>query len=477
MEREVGVVAHENGNLNRLESTEMFEVYGVFGMHRLADDSLLIITQELGFYKWYNDSIRKLPDFNSTPLSELAIYGSLLLSDGDLALNSFTNGLVIADVDGNIKRKIDRSFGIRSNLVQYIYQDRDLNLWLALENGISKVNYHSPLSYFNDKTGVEGNVQAIIRFKDNIYIGTSSGLFIKNDGLYGTRRFVNTDVVKDQIWDFEIVENTLFVATANGIYKTNDGKNFIQVNREQTNTIVYRENRKDFIIGGPRGIFVYDNRFNDKWSYTYNFSTFFNGEIDPTNDSIIWLGTTKSGVLRLVEDPEEGFIIDMYGYIDGLLDDLGKPMIYNDSLIFGAKDGLFYFVNEDIMREDLKDQLTAEELADPAFTKGIFEPYVLNDSLFKGQFLLLEKGEDRIWYCNEFKIGYYDHVTKEFKNRPFWGIDYGRINKFYLEEDGVLWIGAAEGLIRYEKNNLKKYESHFYSLIRRVELTKGDTIV
>ena len=143
----------------------MFEVYGVFGMHRLADDSLLIITQELGFYKWYNDSIRKLPDFNSTPLSELAIYGSLLFSDGDLALNSFTNGLVIADVDGNIKRKIDRSFGIRSNLVQYIYQDRDLNLWLALENGISKVNYHSPLSYFNDKTGVEGNVQAIIRFK------------------------------------------------------------------------------------------------------------------------------------------------------------------------------------------------------------------------------------------------------------------------------------------------------------------------
>tara|TARA_B110000037_G_scaffold27254_1_gene32144 strand:- start:40612 stop:40827 length:216 start_codon:yes stop_codon:yes gene_type:complete len=71
-------------------------------------------------------------------LSELGIYGSLLLSDGDLALNSFTNGLVIADVDGNIKRKIDRSFGIRSDLVQYIYQDRDLNLWLAFENGFLK---------------------------------------------------------------------------------------------------------------------------------------------------------------------------------------------------------------------------------------------------------------------------------------------------------------------------------------------------
>lgn len=475
-EREVGIVQYDKGELILLKSTEMFEEYGVFGMHRLADDSLLIVTQELGFYKWHNDSIRKLPDNNSVPLAEQGIFGSLLLSDGDLALNSFTNGLIIADVSGNIKRKIDRSIGIRSDLVQYIYQDRDLNLWLALENGISKVNYHSPLSYFNDKTGVEGNVQTIIRFKGEIYIGTSAGLFIKNDGLYGTRRFVNTNVVRDQVWDFEIVENMLFVATGSGVFKTENGKDFTQVNQEQTNTIVYRENRNDFITAGPRGIFVHDDKFNEKWSYAYNFSTFFSGEVDPQNDSTIWLGTTKSGVFRLVEDSKEGFVVDTYGDIDGLLDDLGKPMIYNDSLIFGAKDGLFCFLNEDVMRADLKDQLTEEELADPAFTKGIFEPFILNDSLFDGQFLLLEKANDRTWYCNEFKIGYYDNALKEFKNRPFWGIDYGRINMFYLEENGVLWIGAAEGLIRYEKNNLKKYESHFYSLIRRAELTKGDTL-
>lgn len=475
-QREVGIVELSNGELIPLKGTEDFQEYGVFGMHQLADDSLLIITQELGFYKWYNDSLRPLPDNNSTALSELGIFGSVLLSDGDLALNSFTNGLVIVDINGNIKRKIDRSIGIRSDMVQYIYQDRDLNLWLALENGISKVNYHSPLSYFNDKTGVEGNVQAIIRFKGNIYIGTSSGMFIKNDGLFGKRRFVNTGIVKDQVWDFEIVDNSLFIATANGIFKTNNGQSFTQISREQTNIIIYRENRQDFIVGGPRGIFSYDNRFNEKWSYPYNFSTFFGGEIDPKNDSIIWLGTTKSGVYRLVEDQEKGFIVDSYGDFAGLLDDLGKPIIYEDSLIFGAKDGLFHFVHEDIMHEDLKGQLTEEELADPAFTKGIFERYLLNDSLFNGQFLLLEKGEDRTWYCNEFKIGYYDHVTKQFKNRPFWGIDYGRINQFYLEDDGVLWIGAAEGLIRYEKNNLKKYESHFYSLIRRVELTKGDTL-
>jgi serine phosphatase RsbU (regulator of sigma subunit) len=128
------------------------------------------------------------------------------------------------------------------------------------------------------------------------------------------------------------------------------------------------------------------------------------------------------------------------------------------------------------MFEELKDQLTPEERENPAFFKGIFETFTLYDSTFNGQFILLEKGKDRTWYCNEFKIGFYEHDTKTFKNRPFWGINFGRINSFYLEEDGVLWIGAAEGLIRYEKNELKQYESQFYSLIRNVRIPRGDTL-
>lgn len=39
-----------------------------------------------------------------------------------------------------------------------------------------------------------------------------------------------------------------------------------------------------------------------------------------------------------------------------------------------------------------------------------------------------------------------------------------------------MWIGAAEGLIRYEKNALKRYESQFYSLIRNVRIPRGDTL-
>lgn len=476
-ERQKGIVRLEGDELNVLGGTEIFADYGVFGVHELEDDSLLIITQELGIYKWHNGAIRQLPDPNETPLETLGIFGSILLSDGNLALNTFTNGLIIVDQKGAINRRIDRVTGIRSDVVQHVFQDRDLNLWLSLGNGISKVNYHSPLSYFDEKAGVEGNVDAITRFKGQIFVGTSYGLFVQDLTIYGARKFRNTEVIKEQVWDFCEVNGTLYIGAGSGIYKTTDGISFDQVNYQNTNIILYRNWDKVFITGGAHGIVIYDSNFNELWAYRDNFPTFLGGAINPSNENEIWLGTTKAGVYRIVGlDTTAGFKIDAYGMEAGLLDDLGKPMIYEDSLIFGAKDGLFSFINEDQMKIELQDQLTEEELEDPAFYMGIFDHYVLKDSVFNGQFLLLEKGKDRTWYCNEFKIGYYDHNTGEFRNRPFWGIDYGRINEFYLEDDGVLWIGAAEGLIRYEKNDLKLYESQFYSLIRKVNLSKGETL-
>ncbi len=475
-QREVGLVKKVKDELIQLKGSEIFANYGVFGLHEIEGDSLLIITQELGVFKWSNNQIKVLPDQNPLPTHEWGIYGSIRLRDGTFALNTLTKGVLVIDKNANLIRKIDRSVGIRSDVVHAIFQDRDLNLWLALENGISKVNYHSPLSYFDDKTGIEGNVEAIIRYKDKLYVGTSYGLFVQDQDAFGARIFKNTRVLKGQVWDFEIVDDILYVASANGVLATKDGLNYQQTTDVNSTTLIFHPIKDYFIVGGADGIFIFNKDFDVIWSHNQSFSTFLGGELDPNDVNTIWLGTTASGALRIIDKGNKTFKLDQYGDFDGLLDGMGKPILYGDSLIFGAKDGLYYFVHEDIMKAELKEQLTEEELNDPDLVKGIFETYELKDSLFTGQFLLLEKGIDRTWYCNEFKVGYYDENTKSFINRPFWGIDYGRINKFYLEDNGVFWIGAAEGLIRYQQNDFKRYHSDFSALIRQVKLIKGDVL-
>ena len=178
--RGVGIQKFHNNELQTLGGTEIFQEYGLFGIYNLPDDSLLFVTQELGLFKWKNNAMVNLPELNSTPLTGLGIYGSIALSEGSYALSTITQGIIIIDENGLIKKRIDRSKGMRSNDVKYIFEDRDQNLWLALGNGISKVNYHSPLSYFNEKSGIEGNVEAMIRFKEKLYVGTSFGLFVQD---------------------------------------------------------------------------------------------------------------------------------------------------------------------------------------------------------------------------------------------------------------------------------------------------------
>lgn len=469
--REIGIVKYEAGELERLRGTEIFRGLGVFGMHKTSGDSLLIITQELGIWKYKDQFIRELNPHQSEFYNSLGLFGSTELSNGLFALNTFTNGVFVMDEDGFIQQELNRRVGLRSNDVKYIFEDRDKNIWMALENGISKVNYNSPLSFFNETSGIEGNVQCMVRFQDRMYVGTSYGLFKESDRQNESKSFENTRLVKDQVWDFEVVGNQLYIASSKGIFAT-DGNAFRKVSDNRSNIIKYLADRKLFVSAGPTGIYVYSRSFGVIWEKQSNYSTFLGAEIDPNYEHTVWLGTSNSGVFRL-QYKNDGFVLDEYGMFDGLVDnELGKPLQIDGEIKFGTTQGILAFIHEDVMVQDLADSLKN----DPDYYRGMFQTDVLHDSSFTTKILLVNEADDRTWFCSEDKIGYYDRSSNEFINKPFWGVDYGRVNEFYLQSNGVLWIGCADGLIRYEENSRKNYTSTFESLIRSVQVGRDSLI-
>jgi len=469
--REIGIVKYNNGDLERLKGTEIFRGLGVFGIHKTAGDSLLIITQELGLWKYKDQFIRELNPEQTPYFNSLGIFGSTELSNGLIALNTFTDGVFIIDQDASIQQELNRRVGLRSNDVKYVYEDRDKNIWMALENGISKVNYNSPLSYFNETSGIEGNVQCMIRFQDKMYVGTSYGLFKETDAQNESKSFENTKLVKDQVWDFEVVGNQLFIATSKGIYR-GDGAGYSKVSDNRSNVIKYLADRKLFISAGPTGIYVYSRSFGTIWKKENNYSTFLGVEVDPNYKQTVWLGTSNSGVFRL-QYKNDGFVLDEYGMFDGLVDnELGNPILADGQVKFGTTQGILAFIHEDIMVQELDDSLKD----DPDYYRGMFQTDFLHDSSFTSKILLVQEAEDRTWFCAEDKIGFYDYSSKEFVNKPFWGVDFGRVNEFYLEQNGILWIGCADGLIRFEENSRKDYQSPFDALIRSFQVGR-DSIV
>lgn len=464
--REIGIVQYINGDLKRLKGTENVRGLGVFGVHKLKDDSLLIVTQEIGLWKYKNKSFRQLPDNNELTLNSLGIFGSIQLSDGNLALWTFTSGIYIINEKGDVLNHFDKNNGLASNDVKSVFQDQDQNLWICTGNGMTAIDYYSPLSYYSSMHGIDGSVQAICRFKGDLYLGTSNGLFRQSDA--ASKTFQNTGFINSQIWGFETIEEKLLVATSQGIYETSSGDNFIlKTNtQESANKLLYLKDKELIISAGSFGIQVYSKTMKEEYSYDGSFTSVLGIEEDPNNPNVVWVGTAANGVYRL-DLRGDKFKVDMFGDFEGLLDNLGKPMVFKDSLIFGSKEGLDYFIDEEVM----KAQLTPEEQEDPMNYMGMFQSQSFHGLSTDGQFLFLASNESRDWFSEDnYSLAYYDKETKEFIEKPFVGIDYGRINEFYLESNGVLWVGTVDGLIRYEENAIKQYDSSIDVLVRKVTI-------
>lgn len=473
-ERNVGIKFYKDGKLQLLRGTDYFKSNPFFGAFAQPNDGLLFFTQTDGIYKWQNNQLDAV-EGSKQALEGVRTFGVKLLSDGNYALRTFESGVFIVDAQGNLVHQLNRVTGLRSDDIKAMFEDRDQNLWLGLGNGIAKVNYYSPLSFFNDKSGIEGDIQAVSRFNGNLYVASSYGLFIEDTTANKTKKFKQDLSLRFQVWSFEEQNNQLYIGTSEGVFKRIKEGQYEQLNDLNTNAIYYDQQKQLFITSGNSGVQLWDKNFKPLWKEEIGLNT-STGIVKSPRTGNYWIGTSGSGALRLLEDGTNS-VLDPFTYeADGLCEDqVTRPLLLNKELVFGCKYGPMRFLDEDHMRELLKDDLTEEELNDPMFVRGIFEPLPLYDSIFENEVLLIEEAEDRTWYVAGHKLGYFSKADNDFMNKPFWGINYGRINTLFLEGGGELWIGCADGLIRYKENQRKNYNSEFTSLIRSITV-KNDTI-
>ena len=94
-------------------------------------------------------------------------------------IGTVANGIYIISENGRESKHFNFEKGLLNNTVLSIYEDKDFNLWLGLDNGINCVMTNSPLEVYNDSKGQLGTVYASVRYQNNLYIATNRGLFFR----------------------------------------------------------------------------------------------------------------------------------------------------------------------------------------------------------------------------------------------------------------------------------------------------------
>jgi len=442
-QREIGIMQLVGNELKVAISGD--DLYGVFDMLPYGESAskYLLVTQEFGL--WVYDE--KATEQNISPLNSDScsairyrnVIGGVTILDGIHVLYSTTDGLLVVNDKGELEDNITRNSGLNSDEIKNAFVDAHGNLWLATGGGVSQLNDNSPISYFQEPSGIIGNVQSIVDFKGKKFIGTSLGLFEENEN----KDFhFNRSSIHDQTWDFaKIDSNMLFVATSSGIYGTSDTEGYELILPSNCNGMYFDQLNNILIAGGDRGVFILDG-YGD-WQimkyYPASLGQVTGVEKHPITGDY-WIGTTLAGAVRVEFDGFD-FKFDVFGANDGLHQgELVVPFVSEDDIYFGTPYDLLHFVDE----EEVKKGLSEEEQKNPDYYRGYFDVTGLND--FKGGHIYQQMlfAGDLNFACIDNKISLIaegNNYAKEFKS-----VDIGRINHFNIIGDN-LYVGAAEGVL------------------------------
>lgn len=480
-ERGTGLLEFRNDTLVKIPGSEIFDTTGIFMMVPFGTaPKVLIGTRDKGF--WIMDPGRSPSPFHQFRVEDQELFNKSVLTggtcagNGSFAVSTMLNGIIMLDTTGKTTAVFNTGYGLNDDDIKQVIQDRSGNLWAASNNGISTVEVSSPLSFYASESGINGGVNALLRFNNLLYAGTNSGLFRQDNMPEKGTVFIPVKNLSVPVRSMMGVPGFLLAGTDAGLYRYKDG-NPVKIDDEASFTLCYIPEQRLLFSGGSGGLKIFSFNGSLTEIKTENrLAKDIIGVVCDTKNSdtlTLWMGTRSDGVIRLRAYGHQLFSNESFGIADGLPEGPVTPFLVNGNPVFSTINGLFTFIDENTAGENLPDSLKKN----PEFLRGFFSSITMGGTEAGSPVSLISETENKIWTCNGGTIGYIEKGQDSISGSMFAGIDVGKINVIYPENDGLCWFGTTDGLIRYDENTKKDYKTEFQCLIRKVKLHGIDSLL
>ena len=346
-----------------------------------VNKKIIFETQLKGFYVLNKGNLSKWDIKANNVILTKSIYSSVQLKDGSFVLGTISNGVYHLDKEGKFLIQINQEKGLNNNTVLSMFEDRDNNLWLGLDNGISVINFNSPYSVYNDTKGKIGTVYASAIFENYLYLGTNQGLFYKELNTNNDFNFIKG--TNGQVWSLDVCDGTLFCGHDTGTFVVNKNKATLISKVQGTWGVKPIANNKKLLIqGNYNGLNILEKE-NNKWQFKnkiegFDISSKF---FEFTNDYQIFVSHEYKGVFKLEVNKDYTKVIN---YIteksapNGLKSSLVK---YDNKLWYTSKNGIFKYNNTQ-----------QKFVKDTVLTNNLFN----NDDYFSGK-LIADNTTNTLW--------------------------------------------------------------------------------
>ncbi len=334
-----GVYEIENGKTSLVIGSKIIKDKKVLNIFSLKE-GLLIHTQYDGFYKYANGQLTKWSTLTDSLLKATSIYTSILLSDGNFALGTISNGIFILDPAGKVKYHINQNKGLSNNTVLSLFEDKQKNLWMGLDNGIDCLNITSPFKTFFDKTGILGTVYSAIIFENKLYVGTNQGLFYKNNDTSDDFKFI--EGTKGQVWSLFKHDKTLFCGHDSGTFIIKNLKSKLIYSESGTWKFEACSNQNNTLFqGNYSGISVL-SKTNNGWEFKNKIKGFdYSSKFFEIINREIIVSHEYKGIFKLVLNNEFSKVTNVKKYNSPSKGKNAGLAKFNNNILFANKTGIY----------------------------------------------------------------------------------------------------------------------------------------
>jgi signal transduction histidine kinase len=467
----VGLLQMEDDSLKLVPGGERFANERIYVMLPFPGEAgqMLIVSRTQGLFKFDGKNFKPFKTQADAFLKKNLIYSSApVLKDNNIILGTILGGSVIIDTSGNIVQKLNKTVGLPSNTTYALFQDYTGGIWIASDFGLSRIDYGSPVTYYDERNGISNGVSSIIRYKGTLYASANSGIYYLNPS---SSQFIPIPKLANQSFILKIVHNQLLVGNFDGLFRV-DKNNVTTIRKSASNEYSAQgifQSKIDtnrLYICTSEGLWVLEYQ-NEKWVDKGKIINIpdLTSSVAEEDDGTIWTGSGSFGVFRIKYQLNKNgkpdfskYKIDKFGTKDGIPISSVFPKTINGKIYFFAPQNIYRFNKK-------TNSFFLDSLFSVVPSTGVVTPSQV-----------AEEKDGKIWVSRgkqpALGIPQNDGSYKWVKS-PFKRFSDELIESIYPENDGTVWFGTGFGIIKFDQYKKSLYDNSFPALIREVTYGKN----
>lgn len=451
-DEEQGLMEYRAGKVRKAPGGDFFKDHTISSIMPLNDNDVLIGTVKNGVFIYDGYKITPWIGKINESLKKQQIYYAIRLKNNYLAFGTIQNGLYVTDLQGNQVFAINKARGLQNNTVLGIGQDSKGNIWLCLDNGISVIEFDTPVSYLDNYFDI-GTGYVAARYGENVFLGTNQGLYFAS-----WTDFINSSKSKNifrlvegtggQVWALSVIDNTLFCGHHDGIFQIRGTTASKISNVNGAWNFLYLKHKGLILVGNYRGLLFLEKNGNN-WQERNRLVGFAESSrfVETDQQGYIWVSQPLKGIYRVKPDSSLKTIeaCKLFGAKDGLPSDKTNFLFsIGDEIVIGSANGVYKF-------NYIKNRFEKAPKFEPYFKENQQVEYLYQDSL------------KNLWYIADRKLGvlnYQPDGTYKNTTAPFDKVSGMLLPSFThvseLNHNDVL-VGIEDGFVHYISNFNKAY--------------------